>query len=130
MRSHYFVFIYFVSVYFFSLTGCRSNHITVSHDREYDILRADGRSVREAFSRSHLYLRGWLAQADSATGLIPRNLRESRDFWNAWDAGADNYPFMVLTAAILDSARFQGVGRDRLKTEQRLISRIGCLPDN
>jgi hypothetical protein len=86
--------------------------------------------VREAFSRSHLYLRGWLAQADSATGLIPRNLRESRDFWNAWDAGADNYPFMVLTAAILDSARFQGVCRDMLKTEQRLSSRIGCLPDN
>ena len=94
------------------------------------MLRADGRSVREAFTRSHRYLLGWLAQADSATGLIPRNLRESRDFWNAWDAGADNYPFMVLTGAILDSARFQGVCRDMLKTEMRLSSRNGRLPDN
>ncbi|MFN7280100.1 MAG: hypothetical protein ACK5VH_08070, partial [bacterium] len=130
MRSGHFTSIFFAFALISGFTGCRSGKTSVNHDREYDILRADGISVREAFSRSHHYLRGWLAQADSATGLIPRNLRESRDFWNAWDAGADNYPFMVLTAAILDSARFQGVCRDMLKTEQRLSSRIGRLPDN
>ena len=130
MRSGHFTSIFFAFALISGFTGCRSGKTSVNHDREYDILRADGISVREAFSRSHHYLRGWLAQADSATGLIPRNLRESRDFWNAWDAGADNYPFMVLTAAILDSARFQGVCRDMLKTELRLSSRIGRLPDN
>jgi hypothetical protein len=130
MRSGHFTFIFFAFLLFCGLEGCRSNKISVNHHREYDLLRADGISVQEAFSHSHRYLLGWLAQADPATGLIPRNLRESRDFWNAWDAGADNYPFMVLTAAILDSGRFQGVCRDMLTTEQRLSSRIGRLPDN
>ncbi len=117
-------------VYFTGFVSCSLHQISVVHDRTHVSLRADGLAVQEAFSRSHRYLLGWLAKADPATGLIPRNLRESRDFWNAWDAGADNYPFMVLTAAILDSARFQGVCRDMLATEQQLSSRIGRLPDN
>ena len=43
--------------------------------------------------------------ADPVTGLIPRNINDkpSKDIWNAKDCAADNYPFMVLTAALLDT---------------------------
>jgi hypothetical protein len=120
----------YIAVFLLFFFSCRTSKISVIHDREYVELRISGESAQEAFSRSHRYLTGWLSQADSLTGLIPRNLRESKDFWNAWDAAADNYPFMVLTASILDSARFAGVCREMLRTEEKLSSRVGRLPDN
>src|SRR4051812_34134715 len=66
----------------------------------YDQAMANGRAANEAFRRSHQYLLGWLTKADSATGLIPRNLTHSTCIWNAWDAAADNYPFMVMTSSM------------------------------
>ena len=63
------------------------------------------------------YLDGWLAHADPATGLIPRNLADSRDFWNGRDSAADNYPFMVLTAALTDRDLYRGRLLDMLRSE-------------
>ena len=88
------------------------------------------RLANEALYRSRKYIDGWLAKADPETGLIPRNLRESRDFWNGRDSAADNYPFMVLTAAITDRPLFEGRMLEMLKTETRLTSRVGALPDD
>lgn len=88
------------------------------------------RLANEALYRSRKYVDGWLAKADPETGLIPRNLRESRDFWNGRDSAADNYPFMVLTAAITDRPLFEGRMLEMLKTETRLTSRVGALPDD
>ena len=76
------------------------------------------------------YVDGWLAHADPATGLIPRNLTESRDFWNGRDSAADNYPFMVLTAAMTDRPLMNGRLLDMLRTETRLTSRVDRLPDD
>jgi len=61
--------------------------------------------------------------------LIPRNLTSGIDIWNAQDAAADNYPFMVLTAALIDRDMFEGRMKDMLDTETRLTSRIGAMPD-
>ena len=91
---------------------------------------AHARQAGEALYRSRRFIDGWLANADPETGLIPRNLRESRDFWNGRDSAADNYPFMVLTAAITDQALFEGRLHDMLRTETRLTSRVGRLPDD
>lgn len=90
---------------------------------------ANGQAANEAFRHSHRYLVGWLTKADSTTGLIPRNLKESTCIWNAYDAAADNYPFMVMTSAILDKPIFETKMRTMLATETRLSSRIGRLPD-
>ncbi|MDR3261506.1 MAG: hypothetical protein LBT78_06690 [Tannerella sp.] len=73
-------------------------------------------------------MKGWLAEADSASGLIPRNLSVDRDFWNARDAAADNYPFMVLTSSILHTDLFEGTMLDMLHSERKLTSRIAHLP--
>ena len=89
-----------------------------------------GRQANEALQRCLKFVHGWLAHADPGTGLIPRNLGDSRHFWNARDAAADNYPFMVLTTALTDRAMFEGRMLDILRTETRLTSRIDALPDD
>lgn len=88
------------------------------------------RQANEAFFRSRKFIDGWLAHADPATGLIPRNLEASRDFWNGRDSAADNWPFMVLTAAMTDRPLFEGRMREMLRTETRLTCRVDRLPDD
>jgi len=90
---------------------------------------ANGRLAAEAFYRCRRYVDGWLAHADPVTGLIPRNLGQDRDLWNGRDAGADNYPFMVLTCALLDRPMFEGRMLDMLRTETRVTRRLDRLGD-
>lgn len=79
------------------------------------------------FCRRYAY--GWLAHADPQSGLIPRNLTGDF-FWNAKDAAADNYPFIVLTAHILDDHYLKQIARDILTQEEKLTSRLDSLPDD
>jgi hypothetical protein len=88
------------------------------------------RQANEAFYRSRKFIDGWLAKSDPETGLIPRNLRESRDYWNGRDSAADNYPFMVLTAAMTDPDLLEGRMLEMLRTETRLTCRVGRVPDD
>ncbi len=88
-----------------------------------------GRLANEGFRRCVRYTQDWLEYADPESGLIPRNLRSDQAIWNASDAAADNYPFMVLTASLTDSALFHGQMREMLQAEKLLTSRLGRLPD-
>lgn len=87
-------------------------------------------AASEAFERCHRFVEAWLAHADPATGLIPRNLRENKDFWNGRDSAADNYPFMVLTAALTDRPLMNGRLLDILRSEQKLTARVDRLTDD
>ncbi|MFH1739770.1 MAG: hypothetical protein ABIH23_12230 [bacterium] len=93
--------------------------------------RADenGEAARQAFLHCRDFVRGWLQFADPRSGLIPRGLKQDY-FWNARDAAADNYPFMVLTASFVDEDLCQGRLLDILHAEKRLCSRVGALPDD
>ncbi len=86
------------------------------------------RQANEAFYRSRKFIDGWLAHADPATGLIPRNLQV--DYWNGRDSAADNWPFMVLTAAMTDRPLFEGRMLEMLRTETKLTCRVDRLPDD
>ncbi len=88
---------------------------------------ANGRLANEGFDRCQRFVAGWAKLADPKTGLIPRNT--STPIWVIQDSAADNYPFMVLTAAIVDRPTFDGRMLDILRTEHRLTNRIGNLPD-
>jgi dienelactone hydrolase len=104
-----------------------------TNDRPAALYRQAERNARlanEALFRCRRFVDGWLAHADPATGLIPRNLTTSRDFWNGRDSAADNYPFMVLTASITDRPLLEGRMLDMLRTETRLTCRIDRLPDD
>jgi len=75
------------------------------------------------------YAHGWLAHADPSSGLIPRNLT-GEAYWNAKDAAADNYPFMVLTAYITDDHYLKEAVQKILAREQKLTNRLDSLPDD
>jgi hypothetical protein len=115
------------------LPGCNRTD-QPSENREhlfFDQAEFNGKLVNEGFNRCLNYTNAWLGLADKETGLIPRNIIDpgSRDIWNAKDCGADNYPFMVLTCALLDQDLFNGRMSEILRTETKITSRIGSLPD-
>ena len=101
--------------------------------------KQNGILANEGFRRSNNYLHAWLSQTDSKTGLIPKNLdwkshiqsykKGGKDVWNAKDAAADNYSYMVLTASITDHSLFEGRLLDMLNTEIKLTSRVDRMPD-
>lgn len=95
----------------------------------WDVAAGNGEIAREAFLKCWRFAQGWLQAADPASGLIPRNLKDG-PFWNAKDAAADNYPFMVLTCFFTDKPLFEGRMAEMLATEQRLCNRLDRLPDD
>ncbi len=103
--------------------------LSTADDEAFKQAAENGRLANEGFARCRNFVKGWLQHADPTTGLIPRNLSRNKDIWNAKDSAADNYPFMVLTAAITDRPLFKGRMLDMLRTETKLTSRIGNLPD-
>jgi len=103
--------------------------LTKAENQAFKQAHVNGKLVNEGFERCRLFVKDWLAYADPTTGLIPRNLYKSTDIWNAKDAAADNYPFMVLTSALTDKELFNGRMLEMLKTETKLTSRIDQMPD-
>lgn len=96
---------------------------------EWEQAARNGEAARRAMLACWRYLHGWLQHADPETGLIPRNLNADA-YWNAKDAAADNYPFMVLSSFYTEPALFEGRMKAMLAAEQRVSNRIGQLPDD
>ncbi|MBX2844506.1 MAG: hypothetical protein KTR26_22275 [Flammeovirgaceae bacterium] len=92
-------------------------------------IATDAKLANQGFRKSLNFVNAWLEHADPETGLIPRNLDNSKNIWNAKDAAADNYPFMVLTSAFTSQELFEGKMKAMLEKETELTSRIGALPD-
>ncbi len=95
----------------------------------FTLANTNGTLANQGFIKCENFVKGWLQYQDSASGLIPRNIKESKDFWNAKDAAADNYPFMVLTSFFVDSVLFNDTMVKMLESEKRLTSRVRSLPD-
>ena len=95
----------------------------------FDQAHENGVLANEGFRRCDNFMISWLNYADTQTGLIPRNLYESKHLWNAKDAAADNYPFMVLTSSITNPGLFEGTMHDILETESSVTPRLGKMPD-
>lgn len=112
-----------------TLFAITANSFSQKTDAGFEEAIKNGQLVNEGYNRCISYVNVWMKYADLVTGLIPRNITDSKDYWNAWDAAADNYPFMVLTSSILMPDYFEGMALNMLKTEQRLTPRIGKLPD-
>ena len=89
-----------------------------------------GSQAHEGFNRCLDFVYGWLNHTDSISGLIPENLTHGMDIWNAHNAAADNYSFMVLTSYILDRPLYEGRMREMLRAEKGLTARIKSLPDS
>lgn len=118
-----------LSLFILSCSSPSGSDLSPEEQAAFDQARTNGQLVNEGLERCKNLVRDWLKEADPTTGLIPRNLTDSRDFWNAKDAAADNYPFMVLTAALTDQELFEGRMKEMLKNETTLTSRVDRLPD-
>ncbi len=102
-----------------------------SENQEYfDSALDNGVLANEGYRRCNAYVQAWLEYSDPVTGLFPENLNKGLDLWTPKNSAADNYPFMVLVAALTDSAMFHGRMSDMLRTETKLTSRIGSMPDS
>ncbi len=93
------------------------------------LLERNALQARRALSQSRRFVNGWLARADPESGLIPENFGGGIDRWNGRNNAADNYAFMVLSAALTDRELFEGRLLEMLKTEQRLTNRVDRLGD-
>ncbi|MCX5757809.1 MAG: hypothetical protein NTU83_04755, partial [Candidatus Hydrogenedentes bacterium] len=102
--------------------------LTTPQDETWALAERHAAQTQEAVAFCRRYAHAWLAQADPATGLLPRRLKEDL-FWNAKDCAADNYPFLVLTAYLLDDYYLKQSVRHILDQEIKLTSRVGALPD-
>ena len=116
--------VYAIAILFYACTP------TNSFDKKH-IDKATENSVlaQESFQRSLDFTKAWLEKADPESGLIPSNLKAKVDVWDPANAAADNYPFMVLSAYLLDEDLYNGVLLDILNQEKKLTSRLGVLPD-
>jgi len=93
------------------------------------VAAANGALSQRAVRFCRSFARGWLVHADPRSGLLPRNLTGDA-YWNAKDSAADNYPFIVLTAHVLDDLYLKEAARAILERESKLTSRLGALPDD
>ena len=89
----------------------------------------NGNLAQESFIRSLNFTNAWLGLRDSESKLIPSNINNKINLWEPANSAADNYPFMVLTAYLLDKDLYHGVLLEMLINEKKLTSRIGSLPD-
>ncbi|MEM9676200.1 MAG: hypothetical protein AAF992_26655, partial [Bacteroidota bacterium] len=128
MIHRFYHLLIFMAVFF--LTACGTNQPSeLANSPAFNQTARNAELANEGLERCRQFVAGWLEQADPETGLIPRNLEQSADIWNAKDAAADNYPFMVLTTALTDQPMFEGRMMDMLRTETELTSRWDALPD-
>jgi hypothetical protein len=112
----------------FTLNACDSQ-VQVGNETDQKAALENGYLAHEGYLRTMNFVHAWLEHADQESGLIPRNLKESKSIWNAKDAAADNYPFMVLASSILDKELYEGRMTKILQTEIKLTSRLDRLPD-
>lgn len=105
------------------------SHAFCSQNPYFQQAKENASLANEGFRRSLNFVHDWLHYADPESGLIPRNLYEDDDIWNARDSAADNYPFMVLTSYLLDRDLFSRKMRNMLRTEMKVTPRVGVLPD-
>lgn len=107
--------------------NCESPKVFDSESLEKAIQNAD--LSQESFVRSINFTNAWLQKADPESGLIPSNLQSRSDLWDPANAAADNYPYMVLSAYLLDTDLFKGQLLEILHQEKKLSSRWNSLPD-
>jgi len=118
---------YLIHILIYFIVGCKNPSFIDDSLLEKAVI--NGNLAQESFKRSLSFTNAWLKFRDPESGLIPTNLSNKIDFWEPANSAADNYPFMVLTAYLLDKELYRGILEDMLNSEIKLTSRVGSLPD-
>ena len=98
---------------------------------------ANGAQVDEIFARTRKMVHGWLAYADKETLLLPdrlpgliRGKPNTESAYTPHNSGADNYPYLIITAWFTDPELYRGRMMDMLRNEIRFTTRDGAIPAN
>lgn len=121
--NRFYIFILIIPFVFSCTTQPKFQQKTINQAIE------NGKQANEGYVRSLKFTKAWLTKTDSASGLIPTNLTKKADLWEPENSAADNYPFMVLTAYLLDKDLYNGKMLEMLKSEKQLTSRVKSMPD-
>lgn len=127
--THFAFLILAVMLIFSSCQNQSSFEVSENDNDLFESAHKNAVLANEGFIRCENFVSGWLEYSDPESGLIPRNINDGKDYWNAKDAAADNYPFMVLTSFFVDQNQFNGRMLDMLNSEKRLTSRVKSMPD-
>jgi hypothetical protein len=92
-----------------------------------DALVHDAELAAQAFNGSRKFLEGWLPQVDPVTGLLPQRLGDS-PLWNTHNSAADNFPFMLISAAFTREELFQPLLEKSLVGELSQTIQLYNLP--
>jgi hypothetical protein len=96
----------------------------------------NGSKAEEAFRRTRRLLHAWLGEADPRTLLLPdytphftaeRGIADS-GVYRPHNSGADNYPYLVLTAYFTDRPLFEGRMLEMLRNEVRFTNVADAIP--
>jgi hypothetical protein len=97
--------------------------------------RSNAVRVEELLGRSRRVLRGWLRHADPQTLLLPDYLPTFPSpggprplLYTPHNSGADNYPYLIVTAWFTDRALYEGRMRAMLRNEIRYTNDAHGLP--
>jgi hypothetical protein len=101
----------------------------------FDGARSNAVRVEELLGRARRVLHAWLRHADPQTLLLPDHLPSFPDpsgrrplLYTPHNSGADNYPYLIVTAWFTDRALYDGRMRAMLRNEIRHTNDARGLP--
>jgi hypothetical protein len=105
-----------------------------STEETWEAARRNGARVNEIFLRTRRMLHAWLRHADRETLLLPDRLPgrirgkvNTERVYRPHNSGADNYPYLILTAYLTDPAVYHGRMMEMLRNEVRYTCAPGTL---
>jgi hypothetical protein len=94
------------------------------------LVRAKGEQYARSVAAADRLMRAWLAQADPETSLLPDHVNRPERVYRPHNAGADLYPYLLLTAHLTAPDLYRGVMLDMLRSEIRYATHANGLPGN
>ncbi len=105
-----------------------------SAEETWDAARRNGIRVNEILLRTRRMLHAWLRHADRETLLLPdrlpgliRGKLNTELIYTPHNSGADNYPYLILTAYFTEPALYHGRMMEMLRNEVRYTCAPGTL---
>lgn len=90
--------------------------------------RANGEQYERSVAAADRLLRAWLELADPETSLLPDHASRPERIYRPHNAGADLYPYLLLTAHLTAPEVYTGVMMDMLRSELRYATHPNGLP--
>jgi hypothetical protein len=111
--------------------------VSMVDEERWEQARANGRVVRDIFTRTNKMVHAWLNYADPETLLLPDRLpglikgsQNTEHVYTPHNSGADNYPYLIITAHFTEPPLLRGRMMEMLRNELRYTTRNGTIPAN